>query len=255
MKAAKQSQRRLPRALALGMVAMLLLATGAYAGTAEPELAVVGGTGTPGSTVGVVIRLSNDVANQAVTADLDIEFPASAVAVETPVNMNCTVADRLATTHQVGGTVPRPGLLRFALFARALEIHPLGDGELATCEFHILPTAGLQSAPLTVVYVGLGDSDGALLPAVPVDGAIVVADATPLPTEPVPTATAPPSLCAGDCGGDARVTIDELIRGVNIALSIASLATCPALDGNGDGAVSIAELIVGVNNTLRGCSR
>jgi hypothetical protein len=47
-----------------------------------------------------------------------------------------------------------------------------------------------------------------------------------------PTATPEPSAtpggsCAGDCDMDGRVGIDELIRGVSIALGSFSLARCP----------------------------
>ena len=89
------------------------------------------------------------------------------------------------------------------------------------------------------------------------------ATATPSPTAP-PTATATPAAshtpaatpttivgCTGDCGGDGTVTIDELIRGVNLALGAA--ASCPAFDVNGDGAVTIEELVRAVAAALNGC--
>ena len=51
----------------------------------------------------------------------------------------------------------------------------------------------------------------------------------------------------------AAVTIDELIRGVNIALGNTPLSNCPAFDANGDGEVTIDELIRAVNAALDGC--
>jgi hypothetical protein len=54
----------------------------------------------------------------------------------------------------------------------------------------------------------------------------------------------------GDCNGDGRVTIDEMIVGVRIALGDAPPATCAAFDSDGDGAVSIAELITAVGAAL-----
>jgi subtilisin family serine protease len=54
----------------------------------------------------------------------------------------------------------------------------------------------------------------------------------------------------GDCNGDGRVTIDELVAGVRIALGAAPLATCAALDGDADGAITIAELIAAVGLAL-----
>jgi cysteine-rich repeat protein len=82
---------------------------------------------------------------------------------------------------------------------------------------------------------------------------------TPPPTR-KPTATAIPSptlttlrLCSGDCDGDTSVTVAELLKGVNIALGIAAVDICPALDTDGDGEVTIAELTAAINRALNGC--
>jgi hypothetical protein len=63
-----------------------------------------------------------------------------------------------------------------------------------------------------------------------------------------------PPACAGDCDGTGVVTVDELVRGINIALDRAPVVTCPSFDTSGDGAVSIAELIRAVNRALNGCA-
>ncbi len=63
-----------------------------------------------------------------------------------------------------------------------------------------------------------------------------------------------PLSCTGDCNADGQVTIDELIRGVNIALGSQELASCPAFDASADNQVSIDELIQAVNSSLAGCS-
>jgi hypothetical protein len=68
------------------------------------------------------------------------------------------------------------------------------------------------------------------------------------------TATVPPSGCVGDCNGNGMVEINELIIGVNIALGIAPLSTCPSFDANKDGMVEINELIQAVSNALNGCA-
>jgi hypothetical protein len=60
--------------------------------------------------------------------------------------------------------------------------------------------------------------------------------------------------CAGDCNGDGAVTVDELIKGVNIALGTAPLDQCPSFDANGDLVVTVDELIRAVNNALAGCA-
>lgn len=76
--------------------------------------------------------------------------------------------------------------------------------------------------------------------------------ATP-PADPTPTGTAPRQPCEGDCDGDLRVVISELILGVNIALGNQPLAGCPAFDTNGDFAVTISEIVTGVRRALDGC--
>lgn len=60
--------------------------------------------------------------------------------------------------------------------------------------------------------------------------------------------------CVGDCNGDGRVSINELILGVNIAVGQQPLSACPAFDVNMDGSVRINELVAAVNAALMGCS-
>jgi phosphohistidine phosphatase SixA len=67
-------------------------------------------------------------------------------------------------------------------------------------------------------------------------------------------AAAAPSSCPGDCNGDGEVTVDELVRGVNIALGTLTLDACPALDRNGDGQVTIEELLAAVSVAINGCA-
>ena len=62
-----------------------------------------------------------------------------------------------------------------------------------------------------------------------------------------------PRGCAGDCNGDGTITIDELVRGVSIALGSNATSACAALDDDGDGSVAINELIRAVNAALTGC--
>jgi poly(3-hydroxybutyrate) depolymerase/6-phosphogluconolactonase (cycloisomerase 2 family) len=64
---------------------------------------------------------------------------------------------------------------------------------------------------------------------------------------------APIVRCAGDCNWDSQVTIDELVRGVNIALGTAPLSMCEMFDYDGDGTVTVDKLVRGVNNALNGC--
>ncbi len=61
------------------------------------------------------------------------------------------------------------------------------------------------------------------------------------------------TACVGDCDRNGAVSIAELVRGVNIALARAEVATCEILDQNENGTVSISELVQAVNNALQGC--
>jgi len=80
------------------------------------------------------------------------------------------------------------------------------------------------------------------------------------PPTPTPTPTVPMTLpCVGDCGGDGMVTIDDLIRMVNIALGFHSVCgedgvgQCLAGDANCDCQITVDEIVRAVNNSLNGC--
>ncbi len=63
----------------------------------------------------------------------------------------------------------------------------------------------------------------------------------------------PSAACTGDCDGDGEVAINEVVRGVNIALGNALVGDCTQFDADGDGAVTINELIAAVANALNSC--
>src|SRR5512143_409076 len=58
--------------------------------------------------------------------------------------------------------------------------------------------------------------------------------------------------CPGDCDGDGAVTVDELIRGVGLALD-QDVSRCSTFDQNGDEQVTIDELTAGVATALSSC--
>ncbi len=65
---------------------------------------------------------------------------------------------------------------------------------------------------------------------------------------------APPSLaCAGDCGVDNVVTIDELITMVNVAVSSDNVSACLAGDPSLDNMISAGEIFTALSNALAGC--
>ena len=63
-----------------------------------------------------------------------------------------------------------------------------------------------------------------------------------------------PIPCPGDCDGSGTVTIDELVRGVRIALGKQSYVNCLALDADHNGQVTVDELTAAVDTALNGCT-
>ena len=59
--------------------------------------------------------------------------------------------------------------------------------------------------------------------------------------------------CIGTCYDPASVAITDLIIGVNIALGVSPLSTCPSFDPNHDARVTIDELLSAVLNASEGC--
>ena len=59
--------------------------------------------------------------------------------------------------------------------------------------------------------------------------------------------------CVGDCDDNREVSIDELLRGVNIVLGLLPASACPAFDQASGSTVGISDLIVAVINALNGC--
>ena len=59
--------------------------------------------------------------------------------------------------------------------------------------------------------------------------------------------------CPGDCDGNGVVQVDEMVRGVRIALGDAALSECSAMDANADSHVTVDELVQAVASLLDGC--
>lgn len=96
---------------------------------------------------------------------------------------------------------------------------------------------------------GSNPADPASLPGM----ATPTPTATASPTDPLATATPQPESCSGDCDKDGAVTVDEIVRAVNIALGTVEPETCVAADRGGDGAVTVDELVAAVARALTGC--
>jgi poly(3-hydroxybutyrate) depolymerase len=63
----------------------------------------------------------------------------------------------------------------------------------------------------------------------------------------------PIAHCVGDCDWNTQVTVDELVKGVNIALCTTALSACEMFDPDGNQKVTVDELVRGVNTALTGC--
>jgi hypothetical protein len=61
------------------------------------------------------------------------------------------------------------------------------------------------------------------------------------------------AACAGDCDGDGRVSVSELIGGVNVALGRLRLEGCEAIDRDADGSAGIVDLLHAVGNAIDQC--
>jgi len=54
----------------------------------------------------------------------------------------------------------------------------------------------------------------------------------------------------GDCDGDGRITVVELVQGVAIALGNVALHSCWVLDADGNGKINVPELVLAVRTAL-----
>jgi hypothetical protein len=119
-----------------------------------------------------------------------------------------------------------------ALVLRIVDQPAHGTVGLQGTTARYIPDPGFSGADGFTFTASDGDTDGNL-------AAVTIAVVAP--------------QCAGDCDGNGAVTIDELVRGVGIALGGGSVDPCPAMDRGADGAVTIDDLVAAVDAALSGC--
>lgn len=73
---------------------------------------------------------------------------------------------------------------------------------------------------------------------------------TPNTNTPTVTPPTPGGACIGDCDDNERVSVNELVRGVNILLGSQELSECPSFDRNGSDTVTVEELVAAVRIAL-----
>lgn len=61
------------------------------------------------------------------------------------------------------------------------------------------------------------------------------------------------AACVGDCDGDGRVGLNEVITAVGIALGHATVDACLDADPDGDGVTTLNELVAAVRSSLDKC--
>lgn len=59
--------------------------------------------------------------------------------------------------------------------------------------------------------------------------------------------------CVGDCNGDDKVTIDDLLTMVNVALGDAPVSRCLIGDDDGNQMISIDEILLAIQYAQQGC--
>lgn len=70
-----------------------------------------------------------------------------------------------------------------------------------------------------------------------------------------PSPSSTPVVCGGDCDGSGKVTVDEILMMVNIALDSMPITACDASDTNHDGQITVDEILIAVTNALIGCPK
>jgi hypothetical protein len=62
-----------------------------------------------------------------------------------------------------------------------------------------------------------------------------------------------PKLCVGDCSGNERVTVDEILTMVNAAVDNIAVSFCLVGYANHDNRITVDEVLTAVNNALTDC--
>lgn len=148
-----------------------------------------------------------------------------------------------------------------------IQVHGRVSGAVVTAMLTGMTTAAMGNVRLIRSPRGLDGSfsfvsgcSGTTGGTLHVFGRDSVPHATPVPSASVtpvtPTPTVTPHLVYdGDCNGDARVTVDEIVTIAGIAAGNVPLAQCPAADLNGDGNVTVDELLRATYVALTGSGK
>ena len=212
--------------------------------TAGVLIEVGSGLAAPGQQIRLGVTL-HATQQQVGGTQNDILFdPHASVAAKADGTPDCAVnpgigKEATSFTFQPPGCTPDATCERVRAFVLSFDnVDPIPDGSLLyTCIVSVAGDAAVGSDyPLVCSGVGASDPEGNAVAASCTDGRVSVAIA-----------------CNGDCNGNDQVTVDELLKGVNIALGNLPVADCPAFDSDANGIVTVDELLKAVNTALNGC--
>ncbi len=225
------------RGLALGACLTLLGGGSAAPAGAQDWLRVGVAQASPGDAV--VVPISADTTQSLNVLSFDVSFDVSLC--ERIDRVSVVRAGRAVAEVQDGGfRCPHEGLLRivFLNLVGGAAV-PAGSGLIAEWHFEVRPEAAPGTYPLTTT-VNQASNGPIRLQLEPFDGQF---DIGVLPE------------CTADCDGNRRVSIDELLVAVEIALGQRELIDCVPADRDRDGTLVVAELVAGLRGALEGCLR
>jgi hypothetical protein len=163
--------------------------------------------------------------------------------------------DGTLVVELLDGYVPQASDIIVAVTAGAVS------GQFANATERVFMSAGAFDVHYTATEVVLSGFDPEATPPTSTpsastptpEGTVTALTEQPVTASPTPTRTPTPAPCAGDCNGDGRISIDELISGVNILLESAELEVCPSFDADEDGSVTVDEIVAVLQAALNGC--
>ena len=205
-------------------------------------VALGSGTGVPNNAVSFDVSLDT-MGSDVAAVQVDVAFGSEIPILAQTGHPDCVVnpdINKNGTSFTFQPTACRPGVdcnrVRAIVIAfDNTDAIPSGS-VLFTCTATIARTAEVGTYSLRCPNPEASGPSARPLPAACTDGSILVKMA-----------------CPGDCDGNHQVTVDDLVKGVNIALGNLPLDQCPAFDVNLDRELSVDELVRGVINALQGC--
>jgi len=155
------------------VIAGLLFTFGLWSAQASAAVTVGIGdaAGLPGSDVEVTVSLSGTQGDVA-AVQLDILFPDTTLSVS-PAD-DCTLAPQLPESLSFFVFQPAPNRARFLVIDHGYPGALMGDGDLFTCAFHILPEPSESVAELLADRVEVSDDFAMPVPASAENGTVSV---------------------------------------------------------------------------------